>query len=140
MTFSLNIPLALPLAITAIYASFLALFLIVLSVPIIRLRRGLRVGLGDGGHTSLQQAVRAHGNAAEFIPVFVILLAIYELNHAPTMALHAFGVAFLLARLAHAWGLYSSTGKSIGRATGVVGTFTVLIVLALANLWRVLAG
>ena len=130
----------MPLQITAIYASFLALFLIILSLPIIRLRRGLRVGLGDGGHTSLQQAIRAHGNAVEFIPIFIILLAIYELNRAPAGALHAFGVAFVLARLAHAWGLYSTSGASIGRVTGMVGTFAVLIILAAANLWRVLAG
>lgn len=140
MSFSLNVPLALPLAVTAIYASFLALFLVILAVPVIKLRRGLRVGLGDGGHQSLQQAIRAHGNASEFIPVFLILLAIYELNRAPVAALHIFGVAFVLARLAHAWGIYSNSGKSIGRVIGVVGTFTTLTILAGANLWRVLTG
>ena len=126
----------MPLTITAIYASFLALFLIVLSFPIIKLRRGLRVGLGDGGHKSLQQAVRAHGNAAEFIPTFIILLAIYELNHASALALHIFGAVFLAARLAHAGGLYFSSGVSVGRALGVVGTFGCIIGLALANLLK----
>ncbi len=138
MSFSLNLPAALPLPITAIYASFLALFLLILAVPVIKLRRGLRVGLGDGGHRSLQQAIRAHGNAAEFIPIFIILMAIYELNRAPAMALHIFGVAFLLARLAHAVGLYTSVGHSLGRASGVVGSFTVLVLLACANIWQVL--
>ena len=126
----------MPLTITAIYASILALFLIVLAFPIIKLRRGLRVGLGDGGHKSLQQAVRAHGNAAEFIPMFVILLAIYELNHAPALALHIFGAVFLAARLAHASGLYFSSGVSVGRALGVLGTFGGIIGLALANLLK----
>lgn len=84
----------MPLTITAIYGSFLALFLIVLALPVIKLRRSMKVGLGDGGHQSLRQAIRAHGNAAEFIPIFVILLAIFELNHASALALHIFGAVF----------------------------------------------
>ena len=137
---SLSFNIAMPLQITAVYAAFLALFLVVLSVPIIRLRRGLRVGLGDGGHPSLQQAIRAHGNAVEFIPVFIILLAIFELNRGPAGALHAYGVAFLLARVAHAGGIYANGGASIGRLAGMIGTFSVIVILALANLWRVLAA
>ncbi len=124
----------MPLTITAIYGSFLALFLIVLALPVIKLRRSMKVGLGDGGHQSLRQAIRAHGNAAEFIPIFVILLAIFELNHASALALHIFGAVFLAARLAHAWGLYASIGVSIGRMIGVLGSFGCIIGLAIANL------
>jgi len=127
----------MPLTITAIYGSCLALFLIILAVPVMKLRRGLRVGLGDGGHDSLRQAVRAHGNAAEFIPMFVILLAIYELNHASAIALHFFGAVFLVARVAHAGGLYSSSGVSVGRVLGGAGTFGCIIGLAIANLFKV---
>ena len=126
----------MPLTITAVYGSFLALFLIVLTLPVIKLRRGLKVGLGDGGHKSLQQAIRVHGNAAEFIPMFVILLAIFELNHASAIAAHIFGAVFLAARLAHAWGLYGSAGVSIGRMIGVLGTFGCIIGLAMANLLK----
>lgn len=124
----------MPLTITAIYGSFLALFLIVLALPVIKLRRNLKVGLGDGGHPTLRQAIRAHGNATEFIPIFVILLAIFELNHGSALAVHIFGAVFLAARLAHAWGLYGNTGVSIGRIIGVVGTFGGIIGLAIANL------
>lgn len=129
----------MPLTISAVYGSFLALFLIMLAFPVMKLRRGLKVGLGDGGHRSLQQAIRAHGNAAEFVPVFVILLAIYELNHASVLALHIFGSVFLFSRLAHAWGLYSSNGVSIGRVIGVVGSFGCIIGLAAANILKAVA-
>ena len=124
----------MPLTITAVYASFLALFLVVLTFPVMKLRHSLKVGLGDGGHQSLRQAIRAHGNAAEFIPMFVILLAIFELNHASGMAVHIFGAVFLAARLAHAWGIYGSTGVSIGRIIGMLGTFGCIVGLAIANL------
>ena len=124
----------MPLTITAIYGSFLALFLLVVAVPVMKLRRGLKVGIGDGGHKSLQQAIRVHGNAAEFIPIFVILLAIFELNHASAAAVHIFGAIFLAARLAHAWGFYGSAGVSMGRVIGVLGTFGCIIGLAIINL------
>ena len=124
--------------ITAIYAALLALFLVILIFPIIKLRRGLRIGLGDGGQSSLLQAVRAHGNAAEMIPIFVLLLLIYELNHAPTMVLHIFGSVFLLVRLAHAAGLYISAGASIWRVIGTLGSLTAIIGLAIANIVQVL--
>jgi uncharacterized protein len=127
-------PAHIPVPITALYASLLALFLIILVFPVIKLRRGLKVGLGDGGHRSLQQAVRAHGNAAENIPLFVMLLALYELNRASPIVLHAFGAAFLLARLIHAGGLYTSPGSSTGRVIGAGITFLLVIGLALANI------
>lgn len=124
--------------VTAIYGALLALFLVILTVPVIKLRQGLRVGLGDGGQTSLQQAVRAHGNAAEFIPLFIVLLAVYEINHAPAIALHLFGVVFILSRLAHASGLYQTSGASSGRVAGMIGTLTALVALAIANVMQVI--
>lgn len=123
--------------VTAIYAALLAVFLVILLFPVIKLRNSLRVGLGDGGKSELQQAMRAHGNAAECIPIFLLLLAIFELNHGPQWALHIFGVSFLLARLAHAAGLYATSGRSKGRVGGMVMTITVLLLLAMANVVQV---
>jgi uncharacterized protein len=125
--------------ITSIYASFLALFIVILMFPVIRLRGSLRVGLGDGGQRSLQQAIRAHGNAVEVIPIFLILLAVYELNRASPVALHTFGAIFLVVRLLHVWGLYSSAGSSFGRVAGTAGSIGVLITLAAANIIKALS-
>jgi len=122
---------------TAIYAALLAVFLVILLFPIIKLRNSLRVGLGDGGKSALQQAIRAHGNAVECIPIFLILMAIFELNRGPAWALHIFGAVFLLARLAHAAGLYASSGASRGRVGGMIGTIAVLLLLAMANVVQV---
>ena len=124
--------------VTAIYGALLALFLVILTIPVIKLRQGLRVGLGDGGQTSLQQAMRAHGNAAEFIPLFIVLLAVYEINPAPAIALHIFGVVFILSRLAHASGLYQTSGASLGRVAGMIGTLAALVALAIANVIQVI--
>jgi len=124
--------------ITALYASLLALLLILLALVTVKLRRSLRIGMGDGGNRDLQRAIRAHGNASEYIPLFVILLAAYELNHGSVMALHALGGAFFLSRVLHAWGLYSSGGTSPGRFMGTAGTLVALLALAAANLLKIL--
>jgi uncharacterized protein len=120
--------------ITALYAGLLALLLLALIVPIIKGRRGLKVGIGDGGHRALQQAVRAHGNATEFIPIFLILLFLFEVNGGNKIFLHAMGAAFFLARVSHAIGLHKSIGVTIWRMAGVIGTCLITLSLAVANL------
>jgi uncharacterized membrane protein YecN with MAPEG domain len=124
--------------ITALYGSLLAMLVILLAVVTVKLRRALRVGLGDGGNRDLQRAIRAHGNAVEYIPLFLALLAAYEVNHGSTLALHASGAVFFLSRVLHAWGLYSSSGASAGRVIGTTGTLGVLLALAVANLQNIL--
>ena len=131
---------SLPLPITAIYASLLALLVILLVVVVINLRRSLKVGLGDGGNRDLLRAIRVHGNAIESIPLFLVLLAAYELNHGSAGLLHFFGALFFLARVLHAWGLFSSGGVTPGRMIGVIGTNGCLLGLAVANLLKVLGG
>ncbi len=124
--------------ITALYGSLLALLLILLALVTVKLRRSLRVGLGDGGNRDLQRAIRAHGNASEYIPLFLILLAAYELNGGSELLLHAFGAVFFASRVLHAWGIYSSGGSSPGRFVGTAGTLTTLLALAVANVLKIL--
>ncbi|MEO8103021.1 MAG: MAPEG family protein [Betaproteobacteria bacterium] len=128
--------MALPVPITALYASLLALLVVMLSVVVIRLRRTLRVGVGDGGNRDLARAIRVQGNAIEYVPIFLILLAVYELNHGTAAGLHAFGALFFSCRILHAWGLYGSGGASRARVAGIVGTLAALILLSLANLLK----
>jgi uncharacterized membrane protein YecN with MAPEG domain len=65
-------------------------------------------------------------------------MAVYELNRGSPTLLHAFGAGFVLSRLAHAWGLYTRGGVSAGRTAGVVGTFTLTVALAVANIAKVI--
>ena len=120
--------------ITALYAAMFGLLFVILMLAVIRLRRSLRIGLGDGGNRDLQQAIRVHGNAVECVPIFLLMLATLELNHGSALLLHIFGAAFLTVRVAHAWGLYSASGTSPGRLIGTAGTMVLLVALAIANL------
>jgi len=121
-------------AITALYAALLALLLIVLGLRVVGLRRRLRVGLGDGGQGTLQQAVRVHGNAVEWALPVLLLMLVAELNRASPLLLHAAGIALLVGRLLHAAGLGRSAGGSPGRVLGMVVTIAALATLAVFDL------
>ncbi|MEP7156569.1 MAG: MAPEG family protein [Betaproteobacteria bacterium] len=130
----------LPVAISALYAGLLAILVVMLAVVVIRLRQTLRVGTGDGGNRDLVRAIRAHGNAVETIPLFLILLALYEINRGNVTMLHVYGAVFFISRVLHAWGLFSSGGASPGRLAGTVGTFICLLGLAISNLLKLFSA
>ncbi len=126
----------MPVPVTALYASLLTFLYIALSLKIAFFRKNQGVDLGDGGDKLALRAIRAHGNANEYIPLFLILLGLYELNGGQLILLHACGAGFFVARILHATGLSGHVGKSFGRFWGAVLTFTILLVLAAANLFR----
>lgn len=129
-----------PVAISALYTSLLTLLVLLLAFVVIRLRQTLKVGIGDGGNRDLARAIRVHGNAIENIPLFVLLLVMYELNRGNVTMLHVFGAVFFISRVLHAWGLMSSGGTSPGRLIGICGTYLCLLGLAISNMLRVFSA
>ncbi len=128
------------LTITAIYASLAGLLLLVLSFRVVRSRRKLSVGLGDGGQESLLRAQRAQANFTEYVPIALILLAVAESQVLTGWLLHTAGAVLLLARLLHAWGLNQSSGRSFGRYWGTLLTWMVILALSLANIFASFSG
>lgn len=124
--------------ITGLYAALLALITLVLAVRVMLLRKRTGIGLGDGGDRHVACAVRSHGNAAEYIPLALLLLLILELNQTLPLLLHVFGIALLVARLAHAFGLSRSPAYSAGRAIGAALSLLVIAVMALMLIWQYL--
>lgn len=118
--------------ISSLYASLLALLIVWLSLHVIKLRRAKKVRLGDGGEPELQIAIRAQGNATEYIPISLILLVLLELNGAQSALVHLGGVAVLTGRLLHARGLLTESHRY--RVLGMQVTIFTLIGLTLANL------
>lgn len=113
--------------ITFIYTALLAVVFTVLSLRVIRLRRGKRVSLGDGGIPVLGTAIRVHGNFAEYVPISLILLLGLEMLQYPPFVLHGFGLLLILSRLCHAYGLSSGRGVGPARTVGMVTTLTLLL-------------
>ncbi len=126
------------LHISSLYASILALLIICLGARVAFLRMRHRVGVLDGGNPDLLKAIRVHGNAAEWVPLTLILFACAESMSMPAIHLHMLGNCLLLSRLLHAYGLSRTRGASFGRFSGVVGTWTVMILLCVYNLYHYL--
>lgn len=124
--------------VTALYAGLLGIVYLVLGGFVVAHRRRARVGLGTGSDTALERAVRVHGNFAEYVPLFLLLLLVAELNGGAAILLYPAGAAFFLARLFHAFGLSQSSGTSAGRFGGTLVTWVAILLLALVNLWLAL--
>ncbi|KJV36270.1 MAPEG family protein [Luteibacter yeojuensis] len=122
--------------ITGLYAALLALLMLGMAVRVMLLRRNTSIGLGDGGNRKLACAVRAHGNAIEYVPLALILLLVLELNQTLPVLLHVFGIVLVLGRITHAVGLSATPGMSAGRAVGAGLTLFVMIAMALMLAWQ----
>ena len=124
-------------SITALYAGILALIVIALAINVTVHRVKLQVPLGDGGNAQMRRMIRLHGNAAEYIPFAVLLMAIYELNAGWYTALHVIGIALIAGRVAQTWGMWATDQTNIGRQIGQSLTWLSVAALAVLNLSKV---
>lgn len=122
--------------ITGLYAGICGLLLVVLYVRISQRRLATKIGVGSGGDQELEQRVRAHGNLVETAPLALILLYLIEQTGLSSMYVHGLGAVFVAARLAHAQGMSSTTGRSAGRLYGSLVTVVLLFVMAALLLVR----
>jgi uncharacterized membrane protein YecN with MAPEG domain len=122
--------------VSALYAGALAILLLALAGRVSLLRGQLNVGLGHGDDPSLARAIRAHGNAVEWVLPMLALFLIAEIDGANRTFLHVCGVLFVASRIAHALGLSRNAKASNGRFWGTAGSFAITAVLAV---WDVAA-
>lgn len=127
----------MPLSITALYAGILALIVLALAINVTVHRVKLQVSLGDGSKPQMLRMIRLHGNAAEYIPLALLLMAIYELNGGWPMALHIVGIALVASRVVQTGGMWATDMPNIGRQIGQSLTWLSLAALAALNLWKV---
>jgi uncharacterized membrane protein YecN with MAPEG domain len=123
--------------ITGIYAGICGLLLVVLYVRISQRRLATKIGVGSGDDAELKQRVRAHGNLVESAPLALILLYLIEQSGLSAMYVHALGATFIAARIAHAQGMSTTTGRSAGRFYGSLGTVILLLVMSALLLLRI---
>jgi uncharacterized protein len=119
----------------ALWAGLHLILLLVLSVLVTRQRRKHKVEIGDGGVPALNQAIRAFGNATEYVPAAMAGLALLALVNAPPVLIHPLGVILFVGRVLHAFGLSRSTGTSMARVAGALATWISYIAMAAALLF-----
>jgi uncharacterized membrane protein YecN with MAPEG domain len=124
---------------TALYAGLMGLWLLYLGFAVIRLRRRHDVSTGDGAVKALELAIRAHGNACEYIPIALILMGLAESMGAPSSILHILGVMLVTGRLLHGAYFLSGAGRLNVRVAGMLLTIGVIGALALGIVFHALA-
>ena len=101
--------------VTTLYAGIFGIMLIALSINTIRMRVSAKISLGDHGDVDMTRRMRVMANFCEYVPLFVIILALIEISGAPRSALHVFGIVFLAGRVLHYLGLSKTMDESKGR-------------------------
>ena len=127
----MNIP------ITLFYASFFALFALVLSfrAGTFRGKAGVSILFGDPPNMELAERVRVHQNFLEYVPMLLIVMGALEANGASSLFLYIVGDVLIVARIAHAIGLKHDNMSHIGRLIGAGGTALITLVAAGYGLW-----
>jgi len=114
--------------IIAPYVAVLGLLGAALTINVIARRVRSGVESGDGGLAKLAQAIRAHANFAEHVPLALIVIALAATLGTRPLVVHVLGIALVAARLASAYALNRSLAQSPLRQFG--GGMTVLVVVA----------
>jgi uncharacterized membrane protein YecN with MAPEG domain len=121
-----------------ICTAILAAMLLALGINVTRLRAVTGKTGGSQFTTDpasgLFKAIRAHGNAAEYVPTLIVLILLVGARSPAVVAIPLIAGA-TVARLVHVYGLLSSpslAAPTVSRSIGAVGTYLFGIGLAVA--------
>jgi uncharacterized membrane protein YecN with MAPEG domain len=95
-----------------------------------RTRVAHHISIGDGGNELLATKMRAHSNYVEYTPFFLILLGLIELARGSQLWLWIVAIAYILARIAHVFGMERPAPNPL-RMGGIIVTILGLLALAL---------
>jgi len=111
----------------ALWVGLHLILLLVLSMLVVRQRRRHQIELGHGDIPELDRAIRAFGNASEYVPAGLVAVVVLAMAGAPILVIHAMGLTLLTGRIIHAFGLSRSGAASLARAAGVLITWLAYI-------------
>ena len=124
--------------VTGVFAAVIGILLLVLSAQVVRFRLKYKKGLGITDDRDFEAAVRAHANLVEYAPVGLIMLAIAELNGVASGLIYWTGMALVVGRVLHAFGMINGRGGTHwARMIGILLTWLSILVAALLLLWNV---
>lgn len=112
------------LSFAALYAGVNIGILLWLAVMVMLGRRRHKIVLGDGDNEAFIRAVRAHANAAEYIPaalIGLVTLALFD-PAPPPWLFHTAGLSLTAGRILHGLGLHAGA-LNFGRTAGMALTW-----------------
>jgi uncharacterized membrane protein YecN with MAPEG domain len=121
--------------ITSLYAALLTFLFVFLTMRTVSLRKNLGIAIGHGSQPLLLRATRAHANFSEYVPLGLLLILFVEMSGAAIWLVHALGLALLVGRSLHAFGISQVAEKLPFRVAGMALTLTSLVAAALVLLW-----
>lgn len=124
------------LPITGLYAGLIALLTLYLMMSVGSYRGKAKVSIGDDGNEELIVRIRRHGNLVESAALLLVLMAIIEANGAASMFVHAVGLIYLIARVAHPLGLKASNTSGFPRIVGALGTLLAILAASGMAIWQ----
>ncbi|KAJ1342345.1 hypothetical protein BSLG_003104 [Batrachochytrium salamandrivorans] len=84
----------------------------------------------------LTQAIRAHGNFIENVPLMLVLVGLAEMNGLEKIYVHSILGLFMLGRVMHVHGMTSHFNSlGLGRINGFFGTVALFMAGAACNMW-----
>jgi uncharacterized protein len=121
-------------------SGLLAVLYFMLSFQVSMARGAAKTGIGSGGDLSgpLNKSIRAHGNASEYVPLFIVLFLYFNAVGAPHWVQWVV-VAVTVSRILHAIGMFMSRDLNKAqplRFIGSVGTYVGGITLGIVLLRR----
>ena len=120
---------------TSLYITLSLIWIIRLTLNIVKIRRSKRISLGSAEDPELEKAIRSHGNAVEFLPIALLGLATAELYGLHWFLIHALGIALMAGRVLHQQALTQDDFKK--RVLGMQLTLYPILVIAVIHgiLW-----
>ena len=128
------------LKMTALYVAINAALMLLLAYNVVRTRYRTRTGLGDNGKPEMLQAIRAHANNTEYVPIALILLVMARILGGNIFLIHAIGGTLTVGRVLHAAAFaradfWAKNTVSFGRFWGMVFTIASILIGILGCLW-----
>ena len=89
------------------------LILVIPSVRVVVVRIKVHRSFGDGGEDTLQPVIRGQGNFIEYVPLSLLLMGYLEFSGTYPYLIHGLGIALVVARILHPFGLQKDRGPTV---------------------------
>ncbi len=102
-------------------------------------RLGGNVLFGDGGQDGLQRRIRSHANFIEYVPLTLLLIALYEAGGGAHAWVQGLLIVLVIARILHPIGMLAGTNtprQFACRGGGILATLAVMAIASILLLLR----
>ena len=120
--------------VTALFSAILFFLYYYLAKNVIQIRRNNKITIGFAKNKELEQAIAAHSNFNQYVPLGLIMMACMELNKIHFSIIFLVGISFTFGRIIHAKSFLKKTMNLKQRVQGMKFTFWTMVVMAVLNI------